>query len=99
MRPEEPVLQQFFAQSRLRDLTALQEVSNVVFEPRTDGIVRTFRIVSVTPTSSGVGMPDAKRVTVDAEVEAPDGATRRETIDVAMESRDGVWIVTGFERR
>ncbi len=98
VRPEEPILQQFFAQSRLRDLTALQDVSTVVFEPRTDGIVRAFRIVRVAAVSPGGAAAVAKRVTVEAEVEAPDGAMRRETIAVTMESRDGVWIVTGFQK-
>ncbi len=42
-------LQQFFEASRLRDRTALGSLSTVVFEPRADGTLTTFRIVSLGP--------------------------------------------------
>jgi hypothetical protein len=46
---ERVLLDQFFAASRLRDLTALARFATVVFEPRPDGIVTEFVVVSVTP--------------------------------------------------
>jgi hypothetical protein len=46
---ERALLDQFFAASRLRDRTALARFSTVVFEPRTDGIVEEFVVLSVTP--------------------------------------------------
>ena len=91
---EQPILQQFFAESRLRDLTALQKFSTVVFEPRTDGIVRAFEIVGVSPLAG-----TTERVSVKADVAAPDGTMRSETIDVILDHRGGDWRVIGFARR
>src|SRR6266702_2526976 len=46
---EQPILNQFFTASRLRDNTSLNNITMVSFEPRTQGTVTTFDIVSVTP--------------------------------------------------
>ncbi len=45
--PEQPILNQFFAASRLIDRTSLQNFSTVLFDPRTDGIVNSFDITDV----------------------------------------------------
>ena len=45
---EQALLTQFFSASRLRDTTALDNFSFVVFEPRTEGTVASFEIVNVT---------------------------------------------------
>jgi len=47
--PEQPLLQQFFAASRLRDNTMLAGFAATAFEPGVDGIVTTFSIANVTP--------------------------------------------------
>src|SRR5262245_43819113 len=60
---EHALLDQFFAASRLRDLTALRNISSVVFEPREQGTVLSFAIKSVEEISSG-----SKLVRVDAQV-------------------------------
>jgi hypothetical protein len=49
---ERTLLTQFFAASRLRDLTALGKIATVVFEPASDGIVTSFDITSVTGRGS-----------------------------------------------
>src|SRR6266566_7806463 len=46
---EQPILKQFFTASRLRDNTSLNNITMVSFEPRTQGTVTTFDIVTVTP--------------------------------------------------
>jgi hypothetical protein len=46
---EQPLLNHFFAASRLRDRTALGDFSTVAFEPATHGIINTFSITKVTP--------------------------------------------------
>jgi hypothetical protein len=66
---EQRLLSQFFAASRLRDLTALRKLSTIVFEPATDGIVTSFEITGV----SGDGA--SKEVAVSAPVKLPDGRT------------------------
>lgn len=46
---ERAILDRFFAASRLRDNTALDSISTVIFEPRTEGTVSSFDITAVTP--------------------------------------------------
>ena len=46
---EQPILQQFFTASRLRDNTTLAGFAATAFEPGTDGVVTTFTITNVTP--------------------------------------------------
>ncbi len=50
-RPEQPILNQFFTASRLRDTTSLDDFALVMFDPRTQGTVNTFSITSVSPES------------------------------------------------
>jgi hypothetical protein len=69
---EHALLTQFFAASRLRDLTALQKISTVVFEPARDGVVTGFDIESVTAKGDG-----AKAVVIAAPVRLPDGRTEK----------------------
>ena len=60
---EHALLDQFFAASRLRDLTALRSISNVVFEPREQGTVLSFEVKAVEEVSAG-----SKIVRVEAQV-------------------------------
>ena len=66
---ERALLNQFFAASRLRDLTALRKIATVVFEPATDGIVTSFEILGV------AGDSGSKDVLISAPVKLPDGRT------------------------
>ncbi len=92
---EHALLDQFFAASRLRDLTALRNVSNVVFEPREQGTVLSFEIKSVEEVSAG-----SKVVRVDAQVRRPDGQTAREMLLVTISGRmiTGVAVVASTPR-
>ena len=102
-RAEQPILSQFFAASRLRDLTALATLSTVVFEPTTNGTVTTFTITSVSPERQEGGRR-AKDVTVDAPVRLPSGQTVTKTLVITLQiggpanTRPNIdrWIVTGF---
>ena len=76
---ERALLDQFFAASRLRDLTALRSISNVLFEPREQGTVLGFEIKAVEEVSAG-----SKIVRVEAEVRRPDGQTAREILVVTI---------------
>ena len=67
--PEQSLIAQFFAASRLRDLTAVSKVSDVVFEPASDGIVTGFEITEVD------GPPSSKAVAIAAPVKLMDGRT------------------------
>src|SRR5437867_8261445 len=46
---EQPILNQFFTASRLRDNTSLQNFSTVAFDPQTQGSVTGFSVTNVTP--------------------------------------------------
>ena len=98
---EQPLLARFFGASRLRDLTALQTVATVVFEPREQGIVRTFDITDVGPEQIR-GAATVKDVVVQAPVFMPDGQTVQKTIIITLErARDAAdpwrgWRVVAF---
>jgi hypothetical protein len=99
--PEQSLLEAFFGASRLRDTTALQSVSTVIFEPLEHGIVRTFQITRVTPERED-GPIVSKDVTVEAPVVLPDGQTVQKTLVVRMQraknGKAGVspWIITAI---
>jgi hypothetical protein len=96
-RPERAILDRFFGASRLRDTTALQAVSTVVFEPRQQGIVRTFDVKDVTPERAE-GANVVEDVTVDAHVISPDGQAVRKMLVVTMQRGRGsdAWRVVAF---
>ena len=82
---EQPLLEQFFAASRLRDKTALQAFSSVIFEPREQGIVRTFTITAVSPERAEADGNHVKDVTVVAPVVMPDGKAVQKTLVVTLQ--------------
>jgi|HubBroStandDraft_6_1064221.scaffolds.fasta_scaffold1126449_1 hypothetical protein len=99
---ERSIADQFFAESRLRDKTALQRIATVAFEPHINGIVERFEITKVSPEED-----HTKRVTVAAQVKLPDGTKAQKTIVLLMThlapdartddpDRRSRWIVTGF---
>ena len=98
-KSERPLLEQFFGASRLRDTTALQAVSTVIFEPREQGIVRTFEVTGVTAERLD-GQAVTKEVTVEAPVILPDGRTVQKTLVLTLQRSSGQessrWLVTGF---
>src|SRR5712671_705769 len=95
---EQLLLDAFFSASRLRDTTALQDISTVTFEPRQQGIVRTFQIKGTSPERSHDGIV-TKDVTVEAPVILGDGPPVRRTLIVTMQrsrgqTNAGRWMVT-----
>jgi hypothetical protein len=96
--PEEPILDQFFIHSRLRDTTALSAFSSVILEPTTQGIVTTFHIVRVTITARDPeGGAAGKEVTLNAPVELPDGRIVDKTLVVGMERRESGWKISSVQ--
>jgi hypothetical protein len=81
---EQTLVGDFFAASRLRDLTALSRIGTVVFEPRQRGIVTTFTVRRVSPARVEQETP-VKDVTIDATVRLPDGRTVTTTLLVRMQ--------------
>ena len=102
---ERILLNQFFAASRLRDLTALRNVATVVFEPATDGIVTGFELLDVTVTRASRAQALAEEVSIAAPVRLPDGTTVEKTFVVTMERglpdsdphRSSGWMITAIK--
>jgi hypothetical protein len=99
---EQTIISDFFAASRLRDLTALSRFSTVVFEPAEQGTVSSFRIERVSAEQLDGGLR-TKQVGIRAEVFGADGRTTERPIVVRLQRRDGDartlyggWIVTGI---
>ena len=65
--PEQQLLINFFRAARVRDNTTLGNISAVTFNPRTEGTVEDFDIVSVSPEQR---RPVQIRALVDEEVKA-----------------------------
>ena len=82
---EQALLTQFFSASRLRDLTALQKIATVVFEPTSDGVITSFDITAVTKTA---GSSNEEDISIDAPVRLPDGRTAAKHFVIAV--RGGV---------
>ena len=89
---ERAVLDQFFAASRLRDFNALEKVSTVIFEPRQDGTVLSYEIVSITRTG-----PDTEEVLVDATLNLPSGRRERRPLLVSLRRVQERWMVASVK--
>ncbi len=94
---EQPLLQQFFAASRLRDRTALQNIATIVFEPREQGTISTFEITNV--SSRRDGGRELKDVTISAPVRLPTRETVQKTLVVTLEKIDNRWMVISVRER
>jgi hypothetical protein len=80
---EHGIVADFFAASRLRDLTALSKFADTVFEPLQQGIVTDFAITAVTPPRAD-GEFLLKEVTITAPLRTPDGGTVDATIVLVL---------------
>jgi hypothetical protein len=103
---ERTLLTQFFAASRLRDITALRKFSTVVFEPAADGIVTGFDISGITAVQGADGLPVSEEVSIAAPVRLPDGRTVLKTFVITMaRGRPGSqdagsgWMITAINER
>ena len=86
--PEQALLDQFFQASRLRDLTALERVSTVIFEPRQDGTVVSYTIISIRRTGD-----DSEEVLVNALVRLPSGSEQQRPLVVTLKRTKDQWMV------
>ena len=84
---EHALLDQFFSASRLRDLTALHNVATVVYEPKEQGTVLSFDIISIAQTG------EMETVHVSALVREPSGSLGRRNLRVNVERG----LVTSFQ--
>jgi hypothetical protein len=73
------LIDQFFAASRLRDLTAVRKFSTVVFEPASDGIVTGYEITSIADRGA------TKEVLLTAPVKMFDGRVVTKHLAITIE--------------
>jgi hypothetical protein len=105
--PERTRLTQFFAASRLRDLTALRNLGTVVFEPTIDGIVTSFDLLGITVVQARDGHPVSEDVLIAAPVRLPDSRTVVKTFVVTMQRSmpganqipNDAWMITAIQPR
>ncbi len=88
-RPEQTILDEFFARSRLHDKTALAKFATVAFEPQQRGIVVDYNIDKVAVDGA------VKRVSLSARVKRPDGRITPEVLVVLMQRGETGWTITG----
>jgi hypothetical protein len=88
--PERQLLLDFFQACRAYDTTVLARFATVSCNPKTDGVVQEFEVVSVDRA------PDARNVTIRARLRSLHGQVSEQTISVAMGRLDGRWMVTGL---
>jgi hypothetical protein len=88
--PERQLLLDFFQACRVYDTTVLARLTTVPCNPRTDGFVQAFDVVSVDRDT------DVRKVMIRAQVRSFEGQVSEQTVAVAMARRDGRWMVTGL---
>ena len=101
---EQLLLSQFFAASRLRDLTALHTFATIVFEPGVQGVVTSFDVTRVTATKGSDGQMVLKDVSISAPVRLPDGRMVLKDFVITMQrglpgsdqNRWGGWMITAI---
>ena len=95
--PEQPILQQFFTASRLRDNQTLANFAMVSFNPQTDGAVTSFSITSVSPEQSRpLNLKDL--ATVRDQAKADDDAFTKKKLDYQNTNLDAIQRVLKAEQ-
>jgi hypothetical protein len=90
---DEQVLIRFFERSRVYDTTRLAPLADVVFNPRTDGVVDRFDIVERSPDRPAPGGGVTRELTLRADVRSPAGSADERTLRVTLERRGEAWVV------
>ena len=95
--PEQPILNQFFTASRLRDNTSLQNFAIVSFDPATSGTVNSFSIISVGPEQKRPLDLRALGKALD-DAQAEDDALVRRKVDYQNENMEAIRRLLKAER-
>jgi len=92
--PERQLLLDFFQACQVYDTTVLARLATVSCNPRVDGVVQDFEIVSVRDADSRTGAP-AKEVIIDARVRPPASPPAPQMLSVKLYEVEGRWMVAG----
>jgi hypothetical protein len=86
---EQPILNQFFMASRLRDNATLGSFSTVAFEPNAQGIVTSFTITSVSPEQRKP-LPLKSLAAAEDQAKAADAEYSKRKEDFVAQDEDAV---------
>ena len=94
LSPEEQLLTDFFEASRLYDTTVVAKMSDVTFNPRTDGVVDHFEITRIEDADDG----QSRQVTIQAQVRgAGAGAqTASKMMVLTLRRQNGRWFIASL---
>lgn len=95
--PEQPILQQFFTASRLRDNQTLANFATVSLNPQTDGAVTSFSIASVSPVQTKP-LPLKDLAQVRDQAKADDDAFTKKKLDYQNANLDAIQRVLKAEQ-
>ena len=93
---DEQVLGKFFEESRKYDRTLLAAYAAVVFDPRTNGVVRQFEVLGRSRDEQIAPDHIRRQLTVRADVRSSDGRVEPKTLSITLERQSGRWMVTAF---
>ena len=96
--PERQLLIDFFQACRVYDRAVLARLATVPCNPRTDGVIQDFDIVSVGQERAANDASEGRDVTIRARVRSFDGPTVQQVMTLSLERRDGRWLVAGIIR-
>jgi hypothetical protein len=92
--PERQLLLDFFHACQVYDTTVLARLATVSCNPRVDGVVQDFEIVSVRDAGGGIGVP-VRDVTINARVRPLGGVPAAQMLSVTLSEVEGRWMVAG----
>jgi hypothetical protein len=92
--PERELLLDFFQACQVYDTTVLARLATVSCNPRVDGVVQDFEIVSVRDAESWIGAP-VRDVTINARVRPLGGLPAPQMLSVKLYEVEGRWMVAG----
>src|SRR5687768_14077381 len=92
LSPEEQLLTDFFEVSRLHDTTVAARMSDVVFNPRIDGVVDHFEITGIERANDG----QSERVTILAQVRRADALAESKMMVATLRRQDDRWFIVSL---
>jgi hypothetical protein len=92
---DEQTLTKYFEYSGLYDTTRASQVADVVFDPRVEGVVQRFRVVSRMDEALG-GERLRRALRLEAIVQSSSGIVERPLLVTMERAADGRWRVLAF---
>ena len=92
LSPEEQLLTDFFEASRLHDTTIVAKMSDVTFNPRTDGVVDHFEVTAIEQADDG----QSEQVTIRAQVRGAGAQAVSKMMAATLRRQNGRWFIASL---